>query len=193
MSRSIGWIIAGVLAVAPVACADAMTKQERKQLIQELKKSEKMVKSATKGLSHEQWTFKPAPDRWSVQDCLEHLTLAEEAGLKFNEVILKSPPTKAKGSDETAFKASVDRSTKIKTGAPMNPTGRWKDPSELLKEFVARRKKTIEYVKTTQDDLRGHSFQGVDAYQGFLTGSGHTERHVAQMLEVKADSNFPKR
>jgi hypothetical protein len=33
----------------------------------------------------------------------------------------------------------------------------------------------------------------LDAYQWLLLISGHTERHLAQILEVKADPNFPRR
>lgn len=193
MKRIAGWVIAGVLALAPVANAGPLTKQERKELIQHLKKSEKIVKDATRGLSPEQWKFKAAPDKWSVQECVEHLTLAEEFGLQFMGDILKSPPGKLQNEDAAFYKANVDRSKKFPAPEQIRPTGRWPDPQALLKEFSARRKKTIQYVETTQDDLRGHVLNGFDGYQAVLAAAAHTERHVAQMLEVKADPNFPKK
>jgi hypothetical protein len=192
MKRVLGWLIVGVLALAHGAYASPLSKQEREQLIQHLKKSEKMLKEATKGLSAEQWKFKPAPDKWSVQDCVEHLTLAEEFGLQFMEDILKSPPGKVSSADPAFYQANVDRSRKMQAPEQIRPTGQWQDPKELLKEFSARRKKTIEHVKTTQDDLRGHVLGGFDGYQAVLAAAAHTERHVAQMLEVKADPSFPK-
>jgi hypothetical protein len=33
----------------------------------------------------------------------------------------------------------------------------------------------------------------MDTYQWILMLSAHSERHLAQLLEVKADPNFPKR
>ena len=52
---------------------------------------------------------------------------------------------------------------------------------------------------STQDDLRDHfrdhpvpAIGTLDAYQWILLISGHTRRHTAQILEVKADPNFPK-
>lgn len=193
MKRLFGWVIVGVLAFAPGAYAGPLTKQERKQLTQHLKKSEKMLKDATRGLSPEQWKFKPAPDKWSVQDCVEHLTHAEELGLKFMDDILKSPPGKLKDGDDAFYKTNTDRSKKVPAPEVLRPTGQWPDPKKLLKEFSARRKKTIEFVETTQEDLRGHVFNGFDGYQAVLAAAAHTERHLAQMLEVKAGPNFPKK
>jgi hypothetical protein len=182
-----------MLAFAPGACAGTLTKQERKQLIQHLKESEKMLKNATKGLSLEQWRFKAAPDKWSVQECVEHLTLAEEVGLEFMGDILKSPPGKVKDGDDTFYQTNTDRSKKVQAPDVLRPTGQWPDPKKLLKEFSARRKKTIEFVETTQEDLRGHVFGGFDGYQAVLAAAAHTERHVAQMREVKTDPHFPRK
>ena len=70
---------------------------------------------------------------------------------------------------------------------------------ESIKLFEDKRAGTIEYVKTTQEDLRDHLFDHpvpaigtLDGYQWILLISGHTRRHTAQILEVKADANFPQ-
>jgi hypothetical protein len=72
-------------------------------------------------------------------------------------------------------------------------------PEESVKLFLDNRAHTIEYMKTTQEDLRDHLFDHpvpaigtLDGYQWILLISGHTRRHTAQILEVKADANFPK-
>lgn len=33
----------------------------------------------------------------------------------------------------------------------------------------------------------------LDAFQSFLFMIGHSERHLAQLKEVKADANYPKK
>lgn len=54
-------------------------------------------------------------------------------------------------------------------------------------------------MKTTDEDLRRHLApspvvkKDLDGYQWILTLVGHSERHTLQILEVKADPNFPKR
>jgi DinB superfamily len=89
------WCVA--LTVSPIADASrnaadgSMTTTERRYLLDELKSSEAGLLSAIKGLTQAQWTFKPKPDAWSVQECTEHLILAED--LIFNEAqeVLATP------------------------------------------------------------------------------------------------------
>lgn len=52
--------------------------------------------------------------------------------------------------------------------------------------------------EAAQEDLRDHFmdhpvFKTLDTYQWILLTSAHMRRHTAQILEVKADPNFPKR
>jgi|SRR6267143_822356 len=198
------------LAIALLLAADStqtLTKEERDRAVAELEGSKKAFLDATKGLSPSQWNFKPAPDRWSVAECSEHIALAE--GFIFGLVsarIMTAPanPEKrdaAKGKDELIVKILQDRSHKATAPEPLDPakqapmTG-----EESVKLFQDSRAQTIEYVKTTQEDLRDHLFDHpvpaigtLDAYQWILLISGHTRRHTAQILEVKADANFPKK
>ena len=60
-------------------------------------------------------------------------------------------------------------------------------------------KKRLVALEWKQDDLRDHfadhpvpAIGTLDAYQWVLLISGHTRRHTLQILEVKADPNFPK-
>ena len=197
------------LALALLLTADAtqtITKEERDKAVAELEGSRKALLDATKGLSEAQWNFKSAPDRWSVAQCSEHIALAE--GFIFglvSEKILKAPanPEKraaAQGKDEVLVTMLQDRSHKATAPEPIDPvknapmTG-----AESAKLFLDSRAHTIEFVKTTQEDLRDHLFDHpvpaigtLDAYQWILLISGHTRRHTLQILEVKADPNFPK-
>jgi len=48
-------------------------------------------------------------------------------------------------------------------------------------------------AKTTDDDLSGRIVEreGCDAYQWLLLISAHVQRHVPQIMEIKADRRFP--
>jgi glutamate formiminotransferase len=79
----------------------------------------------------------------------------------------------------------------------LKPTNRWATREELVKSFEDSRKATMDYVRTTNDDLRDHFGQHpllgtMDAYQYILLISAHSEWHTKQIEEVKADPNFPK-
>jgi hypothetical protein len=197
------------LAVALLFAADTtqtLSQEERNKAITELEGSKNAFLDATKGLSEAQWNFKAAPDRWSIKECAEHIALSEGfiVGI-VTERIMKAPPNPEKkaaaaGKDDKIVAMLQDRSHKATAPEPIDPA---KNPAmsgdEAVKLFLDNRAKTIAYVKTTQDDLRDHLFDHpvpaigtLDAYQWILLTSGHSRRHTLQILEVKADPNFPK-
>src|ERR1700752_179000 len=156
------------LAIAFLLAADSaqtLTQEERDRAVAELEGSKKAFLDATKGLSPAQWSFKPAPERWSVAECSEHIALAEGYIFGFvSEKIVKAPanPEKreaAKGKDEVLVKMLQDRSHKATAPEPLDPVKHGAmTPEESVKLFLDGRAHTIEYVKTTQEDLRDHLF-----------------------------------
>jgi uncharacterized damage-inducible protein DinB len=182
----------------------ALTPEERQAAIKYLEETRQKVLDSLKDLSDAQWKFKPAPDRWSAAEVAEHIAVSEETLLMLvTDRVMKSPaaPEKkeaAKGKDELIRNSITNRSVKAQAPEMLRPTNRFKTREETIKAFNASRDKTIEYVKTTQDDLRSHFtphpiFKDLDAYQWLLLLSGHSERHSLQILEVRADQNFPKK
>jgi len=177
---------------------------ERDHAVAELESSRKAFLEATSGLSEAQWNFKPAPDRWSVAECAEHIGVTE-AFIQdlITEQALKGPAEPEKraqvqGKDTSMMAMAVDRSAKFKAPESIQPTRRWTTSGEITKNVLENRSRTIAFVNTTQEDLRDHFmdhpvFKTLDTYQWILLTSAHMRRHTAQILEVKADPNFPKR
>ena len=179
----------------------AQTQAERDSAVQYLEKTRQGVLDATKGLSAAQWNFKPAPDRWSVAEVAEHIAAAED--LLFGSIQEQGmkAPARAAGEDVKAIDAFVlaaipDRSHKAQAPEPLKPTNRFTTPEATLKHFEESRAKTEEFVKS-QQGLRDHASDSplgkkLDPYEWVLFISAHSERHTKQILEVKADPNFPK-
>ena len=67
-----------LLSGAVVASAQEVTPAEKDRALQYLESTKKNVMETTKGLSEAQWNFKPAPDRWSVAQVMEHIAAAED-------------------------------------------------------------------------------------------------------------------
>jgi FAD/FMN-containing dehydrogenase len=184
------------LAVAALA-AQPLSQSDRDFALSQLHASRKTFLDAITGLSPAQWRFKPAPDRWSIAECAEHAVLSEDFMFGRVHEILKGPATpdkKSAVSNDELMKSWLDRSQKAQATAATQPTGRWATPAKLAEQFKQRRERTLEYVRTTQDALRSHFADtgGQDAYQWLLAIAGHTERHVLQINEVKADPRYPK-
>ena len=187
----------------PPTAATPLTAQEREFALQQLQTTRDNFLKSIAGLSEKQWTFKPAPDRWSVAEVSEHIAVAESTILGLiQHRIMQSPaaPEKreqVKGKDQMILERMPDRSHKAQAPEILRPTGRWATEAELTKAFEDSRKTTMDYVRTTNDDLRDHfydhqAFGTLDGYQWLLLISAHSARHTEQIEEVKADPNFPK-
>jgi uncharacterized damage-inducible protein DinB len=194
----VGFVVLTVAASAHAQTAPA----DREAMLAHLQKTKKALEDATRGLSPAQWNFKPAPDRWSIAETYEHITLGETFLFDLIQKGVSAPATPQKKFDGAVEKDAqiqtmiVDRSRKFQAPDPLQPTGRW-TTDQMRQEFAARRAKSIEFVKTAPQDFRAHILHGpageLDAVQWIYFLSGHTERHTAQILEVKADPNFPKK
>lgn len=185
-----------------VAAPAGLSKKERKTASKFLKDSEKNVVKLINKLSEAQLKFKPAPDRWSVEDCMMHIAASEKMlrGMVDEGVKAAANPEKRtdiKMTDDQVMSMIEQRTTKVKTFGPLEPpnTG-FKTAAEAVASFQENRTKLIDYMKTTSDDLRNHVLTlpigSFDAYQMALFIGGHSNRHVNQMKEVMADPNFPK-
>src|SRR5580700_8867735 len=187
----------------PAPAPTPLTPAERQAALQNLQATHDAFLKSIAGLSEKQWRFKPAPDRWSVAEVAEHITVSETTimGL-IQKQVMQSPaaPEKraeVKGKDQMILERMPDRSHKAQAPEMLRPTGRWATEAELTKAFEETRKATVDYVRTTNDDLRDHffdhpAFGTMDGYQWLLLLAGHSQRHTAQIEEVKADPNFPK-
>jgi len=203
MRRCYGVMMVVVLALAGAAAkAQDVSQADKERALQYLESTKRGVLDATKGLSDAQWNFKPAPDRWSVAEVMEHLAAAEDMlrGMT-QEQVMKSPAVAARDADETkkadegVLAMVPDRSHKLQAPEPLKPTNRFGSPTAAQKHFVESRGTTEAYLKNTPG-LRAHlgdSPMGkLDGYEFVLLIAAHSERHTKQMLEVKADPNFPK-
>ncbi len=190
-------------AAAPATATTTLTPAERDAALKSLQATHDAFLKSISGLSEKQWKFKPAPDRWSIAEVSEHIAVSESMILGYvQKQIVTSAATpekraEVKVTDEKILTLVPDRSHKAQAPEFLQPTGRWATREELVKSFEDSRKSTMDYVRTTNDDLRDHfgphpMLGPMDAYQWILLISAHSERHTKQIEEVKADPNYPK-
>jgi hypothetical protein len=196
-----GATIAVLLCTAATSLrAQEVTQAEKDRAIQYLEKTKQGVIDATKGLSDAQWNFKAGPDRWSIAQCMEHIAAAEDyiRGIVVEKVMVAPavPDRDLKKTDDAVVAMIPDRSQKAQAPEPLVPTNRFGSPDASLKHFLESREKTEDFLKTTSG-LRDHAVDSpmgtkLDGYQFILLIAAHSERHTKQILEVKADPNYPK-
>jgi hypothetical protein len=194
-------LILVLVAAVPLRAAAPISQADRDALIKDLERSRTVFLDGIADVKTEaQWNYKPAPDRWSVGECAAHIIAAEQYFRDNIAATLKSPALPAAqqstAGDAALSKMIRDRSQKFQAPAAIEPTGKVVPKAQAIKDFEAARARSLQYVRTTQDPLREHGAgtppQVTTAYQLVLMMSGHTERHTAQLLEVKASPGYPK-
>src|SRR5215472_15659918 len=150
----------------------AIAADERTRLTQYLEDTRERLLRSPRSLTPEQLDYKPAPERWSVGEILEHLAIAESRLLPRIEEVLR-------GSTDPTKRSA------------------WEGGEELLGQLEAVRQRTSEFAATTHAELRRyfstHPVLGeLDCYQWLLIAGAHFERHCAQVEEIMADANFPR-
>jgi hypothetical protein len=167
----------------------------------------KRIEEATAGLTDEQARFKPAPDRWSIAEILEHLAIAHDrVEVRVFDQFPKAPaPAASRDShmlDALILEKIPDRSRKATSPEFAVPKG-LVTPKEALDRICRSYQRLAEFLESTPD-LREHILESpplnfttsgahttADGYQWALTAAAHDERHVRQILEVKADPRYP--
>jgi hypothetical protein len=180
----------------------SLTADERKYAIDLLKETQDNLLKKVKGLTAEQLNFKADTASWSVAECVEHIAISENNIFGFAQMGLKeaADPSKraeVKMTDDAIVKMIADRSTKVKTQEAFKPTGKFGSFDGTLTEFNTKRDNSINFIKTTSDDLRNHyndfPFGKIDTYQTILFMAAHSRRHTDQIDEVMKNPNFPKK
>ena len=199
------WMMLAFLAM-PLS-AEPLSKGERDQAMSHLHGTRKMVLDLIAPLSEAQWTFKTGPERWSIAECAEHITETENLlrgmiiqsakKLPLDEAKRTERSTKREVSAKAVLTTMTDRSKTATAPGEVRPTGRYATKAALVAMLNTRRDETIQYVETTEDDLRGRFFKmgpsrEMDLYEMILMISGHSERHLLQMKEVTAAPGYPK-
>ena len=179
-----------------------ITNQERRFLIDQLKESRAAVQKTVEGLSEKQLNFKPAPEKWSIKECLQHIVLTESYWWNRADALLKQQANSDKklGSkikDQEILTILSGKDQKLQASENFKSLkNQWKSAEEILDAFKRQRNSMIKYAKTSTDDMRNYVLKmpvgNMDAYQMLLYIPAYTKRQTLQIEEIKADPAFPK-
>jgi hypothetical protein len=192
-------VLSGVafFAAALGAFANPMTQGEREHLVAHLEMTQSWLSDEVSPLSQAQLNFRPAPDRWTVAEVVQHLVVSEPNYWKLLHDALKQPAKKLSDAptDADVLWYGIDRTQHEKTSPNQNPKDQKIDAAQALKTFLSFHTELLAMARTSDDDLRGHAVPewGVDAYQCLLEISTHEQRHILQIREIKASAGFPKK
>jgi DinB superfamily len=180
-----------------------MPEEDRAKALKWLDESYAQTIAAVEKLSDAQWSFKAAPEKWSVGECVEHILMAE--GLLFSQMekALAAPAPenwaeKTKGKTDFLERVMVKRQGKAQAPESIVPSGKMAR-AELMTKLKEARAQTRKFAVETKAELNSHTtdhifqvFNTLSAYQWLVYIPLHNIRHNQQIEEVKAHANFPK-
>jgi hypothetical protein len=180
-------ISAGFSAAAP------MTALERQRLVAHLEMTASWFVDEVSRLSPAQLAFRPAPESWTILEVIDHLVVVGPIYWEDLQKALKAPPGRnTTNTDADILWYGIDRTNREKAIPSEVPKG-LRDLQAGLDAYRKQHARLLQYVKTTDDDLRGRFVdrQSSDAYQWVLLISTHEQRHLLQIREIKANPQFP--
>jgi len=180
-----------------------MSAEERAQLQRWLDQSHETFLGAIDGVSAIQWTWKPAPDRWSIGEAAEHVILAE--GLMFGAVQgavadRPNPDWQAQTAGKTELLVRVMPSSKRGTARAPEPTlpRQQLTRTQVVEQFLGERARIEQFVAETKHPLKAHTrvhpfpvFGTLNAYQWLVYIPLHTLRHAEQIAAVQELADCP--
>ena len=204
-TTAVGLIALLLTSAACTEPAKPLSQEDRAKILGLLKANQDDLQQTVASLTAEQLSFKPAPDRWSVAECLEHITLFEGFMLSLAKdtlAAIKPNPEMAPKEvvpDDGLVAMLTNREEKREAPEQGKPTGRFGDGKATAQAFAGVRSACIQFVETTQEPLRekymkmpvGGGMVANGAQILFLTAA-HAMRHTQQIKEVMADPAFPK-
>jgi hypothetical protein len=181
--------------------APVWTEADRKYLLDNLIRSKEEIIAATKDLTKEQWNFKESPDRWSINQIIEHICLWEIIQMNEISVALQMGPL----PDFTHYlpdSAYINKDTKrLKRNVTTDytkpftygvPLGNNEGKNNII-WYTTMTDESIDYIKKTNDNLRIHYiYFRTNIHQRYMMFFQHSFRHLDQIREVKAHPNYPK-
>lgn len=147
--------------------------------------------SSVDGLSDETAAYKPAPDRWSVLDCMEHVVTVEYRFLGWLEQAAALPEPQPNAAKEAELTAKVtDRSVKANAPEAVHPTGKFTSVAQALAAFNEARDKAMLAASVPVADLYSKTathprFGPVNGTELLTILAGHARRHAAQIRETR--------
>jgi hypothetical protein len=155
------------------------------------------------GLTEAQENFRPAPDRWTIAENVEHISIVNSGFLRLTHKLLKRAEADPKPAiaDLELLPVTMTENGELKPG-------KWSAPETVLPQGGVRVADAMAKNRSVIDDLINlrprlelvdlsgqswrHPFLGeLNLYQWLLLLGEHEERHRLQIEAVKASFGFP--
>ena len=195
-------------ATAPVGAHKTLSQEELDLARAFLQQTQDHVIGVLKGVSPAQAEFRPSPEAWSIAQNLEHILFVQERVLAvIRERLTEGPPPPADRNTALIDAIVIHQfPTRLKrfSGPDVVMPKAGIPVAEAIDRVVGNTRRYADCLESIPN-LRGDLLDSpplkamtngehtlIDGYQLILAAAAHTQRHVKQILEVKANTNYPE-
>jgi len=181
--------------------APVWTEADRKFLLDNLIRTKEEIIKETNGLTQKQWNFKENPDRWSINQIVEHIALWEilfmheisgALAMEPNSTFPYAPDSIFFGQDPKGLKQNnaMDYTKPFSFAIPL---GNNEGKNNVI-WLMSMRNESIDYLKKETKNIRlqYNYCTGANVHQYYIRLFSHADRHLRQLRKVKAHPNYPK-
>lgn len=178
------------------------TETDRQYLLANLIRSKEELIKETKDLTKQQWSFKESPDRWSINQVVEHIAIWELLlDHEISRALTEGPKPElyktAKADSiflgfimEEKPHISIEYTKPFTYTVPMGLN----DLQNNMTWFLKMRDESIAWIEMAKEELRSYNLKtgSPNIHQRYITLFGHSDRHLRQIRKIKQHPNYPK-
>lgn len=169
-----------------------MAPEVSRDIVEILENSRQEFNAAAGGVAEAHAKTRPDEGRWSVLDCVEHVTVVEERFLSRLEEAPKLDSPRIDRQKEAELLVRVaNRADKAQAPEYAHPASRFASLAQALEQFNAARSKTVQFAQSRAAELYTLStehrrFGVLNGTEWMMLIAAHARRHAEQIREVRA-------
>lgn len=155
-----------------------------------------------KGLTEAQLAFRPAPDKWSIGEILDHLCLAEQSISRTLSKILQVAAGRGLIGEASSLEAMPHRiDLETYNQAATAPDSVRPSPERPLDQLLASLQESrarllmvasrVDGRMVTKVAIRHIQLGELDFYQWLALEAAHESKHLAQISRIKSHPSYP--
>jgi hypothetical protein len=169
-----------------------MASEAPSNIVEILESSRQEVNQAAASVPETQINVRPEEGRWSVLECVEHVTFVEERFLgRLEQAQRVETPRVDKQKEAEVLARVASRANRAEAPEAARPVGRFTSLAQALEQFNAARSRTVRFADSRAEDLywlsADHPRLGsMNGPEWLMLIAAHARRHADQIREVRA-------
>jgi hypothetical protein len=169
-----------------------LQENEKQDILRLLAEGSDALHAALTGVDEELARRKPAPENWSIRECVEHLALSEAVLLARLREAKACSESHEDCARETKFQnLALNRGRRIEAPETVTPAPDAMTLAQAVDHFQTVRRETVRFVEEFSGALRwsltSHPLitKPVNCYEMLLLMALHPKRHALQIIEAR--------